>query len=489
MTSYDLMKTFYKYILLFYGLCFLNNNSYAQGVNTLYFLENAPMRHLINPAFQPISNVYISLPIIGYTNINLGNNALTLQDLIFTGPDGNTITALHPDAEGVLWNKLPQLIDINTNLNLNIVSFGARVAKDKGYFHINLSEHIDAGLGIPKSTFGPLLGQSLNDLSLSSLNLSASIYSEIALGYSHQINSKWTIGGKLKLLLGHALIDGSFNELYLKSNTESTRLYGEGNFLVGGIMNTTILSSLIQETDLPDNFTIDRLIEDLKILNIGSSIDLGVTYKPIKYLQVSASVTDLGFIHWKKGEKVKLEIDTTFSGLGDLKYENYVDQDGNFQSDAFFNDASDQLVGYLDALHVHDPVKESFSKLLTAKINLGIDANIWENRIGIGVYSRTYIHNTHVSEEITIGAAFRPIRCFNIAASYSFFNGRGSNLGAAISVAPYDGIMLTAIADYIPLSFAQHIVNDQSILIPYNTGNINIAIGMAIVIGTSKKNK
>ena len=217
------MKNFYKYILLITGFCCVNTNSYSQGVNTLYFLENAPMRHIINPAFQPVSNLYISLPIIGYTNINIGNNALTLQDLVFTDANGNTITALHPDAEGELWNKLPQLININTNLNLNLLSFGARVAKDKGYFHINVSEHIDANLGIPKYTFGPLLGQSLNDLNLNSLNLSASIYTEIALGYSHQINTNWAVGGKLKLLLGHSLMDGKFDELNIKSNTYSTR--------------------------------------------------------------------------------------------------------------------------------------------------------------------------------------------------------------------------------------------------------------------------
>lgn len=479
------MKNFSKYILLLIGLCSLNISSYSQGVNTLYFLENAPMRHTINPAFQPVSNLYISLPIIGYTNINIGNNALTLKDLIFTDSNGNTITALHPDAEGELWNKLPQLIEINTNLNLNLLSFGARVAKDKGYFHINVSEHIDAGLGIPKSTFGPLLGQSLNDLNLNSLNFSAFVYSEIAIGYSHQINAKWAVGGKLKLLLGHALLDGKFNELNLSSSTESTRLYGEGNFRVGGILNTNILNSLVQGTEL--SYTKEQLIRDLKTLNLGGAIDLGVTYKPIKYLQVSASVTDLGFIHWKKGEQVKIEMDTTFNGLGDLKYDDYIDQNSDFQSDVFLDDASNQLLGYLDALHIQDPIEEPFSRLLTAKINFGIDANIWKNRIGLGVYSRTHIHETHVSEEITFGAAFRPFRCLHLAASYSLFNGRGSNIGAAISVAPYDGVMLTAIADYIPLSFAQHIVNDQSILIPYNTGNINIAIGMAIVIGTSKK--
>ena len=32
----------------------------AQQVTTLYFLENAPMRHIVNPAFQPVSNGYIN---------------------------------------------------------------------------------------------------------------------------------------------------------------------------------------------------------------------------------------------------------------------------------------------------------------------------------------------------------------------------------------------------------------------------------------------
>ena len=29
----------------------------AQQVTTMYFLENAPMRHVINPALQPVSKV------------------------------------------------------------------------------------------------------------------------------------------------------------------------------------------------------------------------------------------------------------------------------------------------------------------------------------------------------------------------------------------------------------------------------------------------
>ena len=63
----------------------------AQQVNTLYFLENAPMRHIINPAFQPVSKVYITLPAIGYTSLWAGNNAFTMQDFIFNDASGQTV--------------------------------------------------------------------------------------------------------------------------------------------------------------------------------------------------------------------------------------------------------------------------------------------------------------------------------------------------------------------------------------------------------------
>ena len=37
----------------------------AQQVNTLYFLENAPMRHTINPSFQPVSQGYSNFSPLG----------------------------------------------------------------------------------------------------------------------------------------------------------------------------------------------------------------------------------------------------------------------------------------------------------------------------------------------------------------------------------------------------------------------------------------
>ena len=52
------MKSMKKHILVALLATFALSAN-AQQVTTLYFLENAPMRHTINPAFQPVSNGYL----------------------------------------------------------------------------------------------------------------------------------------------------------------------------------------------------------------------------------------------------------------------------------------------------------------------------------------------------------------------------------------------------------------------------------------------
>ena len=54
-----------------------------QQVNTLYFLENAPMRHTINPAFQPVSDGFVNISPLGWYSLSFGNNSLTVSDLFF----------------------------------------------------------------------------------------------------------------------------------------------------------------------------------------------------------------------------------------------------------------------------------------------------------------------------------------------------------------------------------------------------------------------
>ena len=94
------MKTNRKFFLAALLIAACSMSVRAQQVNTLYFLENAPMRHTINPAFQPVSKGYVNFSPLGWSVFSVGNNSLTLNDLIYVDPTtGKTITALHPSQD------------------------------------------------------------------------------------------------------------------------------------------------------------------------------------------------------------------------------------------------------------------------------------------------------------------------------------------------------------------------------------------------------
>lgn len=469
----------------------------AQQVNTLYFLENAPMRHTINPAFQPVSKFYLTLPVIGYTSLWAGTNSWTLSDFVFKGPDGNTITPLHPDAPENWLEQRPQTFAFDADVYLNLFGFGFRI-KENSYFHLNISERIMAGANLSSSIF------QINDLSSGStlpmsLGINALAYTDFALGFSHNINRKWTIGGKIKLLVGQANLDLNVNDMQLSTSLDSLHVQGAGSIRAAAPLNWSSLPTNPKDlanydySQLLSNITgtssvMETVNELIKPSGMGVAFDLGLTYKPIKQLQITASVTDLGFIRWHRFASGTVNVDTTFHGI-DFNYGDYGSVD-HFDSDSLMSDVNNHLNGYMNGIHLSDIKKESpYLQMLTANLNVGIDANFWDNRVGVGVYSRTRFYNSYITEEVTFGAALRPVNWFNLAASYSFINGHWSNIGAALSIAPYDGLMLTLATDYIPTSYAKASMDGANIGLPYKTSGINVMFGIAIVAGTNKKDK
>ena len=468
----------------------------AQHVNTLYFLENAPMRHTINPAFQPVSNFYLTLPAIGYTSMWVGTNGWTMSDFIFKGPDGNTITPLHPDAPENWLNKRPKTFAFDAEFNTNILGFGFRI-KENSYLHLNISERIIANTHVSSSIFG------LNDVSSGtvgplSLGIDALAYTEFALGFSHKIKRQWTVGGKIKVLVGQINAQLNVDNLKLSTSLDSLHVTANGTLRAAAPLKWSSLptnSSELVDYDLNELFsnlngvpTSQMISEILKPAGMGVAFDLGFTYKPIEQLQISASVTDLGFMRWHRYASAGISVDTTFTGL-DLNYGDYGSVN-HFDSDSLMSDIQNNLTGYTDAIEISDIEKDfPYLDMLTANLNVGIDANFWKNRVGVGVYSRTRFYNSHITEEVTLGAAFRPVNWFNLAASYSFINGKWSNIGAALSIAPYDGLMLTLATDYIPTSYAKAALEETNVSLPYKTAGVNVMFGIAIVAGTNKKIK
>ena len=462
----------------------------AQQVNTLYFLENAPMRHTINPAFQPTSNFYLTFPVIGYTSFWAGTNTWTMSDFIFKGKNGNTITPFHPDAPADWLERKPEIFSLDADFYTNILSFGFRI-KENGYFHFNISEHLYMDAGISSAIFG------INHLNTTqpttlSFGTNMSAYTDIALGYSHKINDHWTLGGKLKVLVGQANLQAQIDKLTFMSTTDSIHVSGNGHIYAAAPLRWQNMPTNVNEFEdldlqsllFDENATIkDQIMEIIRPAGLGAAFDLGATYKPIKNLQITASVTDLGFIRWSRHAKAELSMNHTFKGV-DLQFT-------DLAGDTLEGAISNVLAGFTDGFEISDINNALLpgTKMLTANLNVGIDANFWKNRIGIGVYSRTRFYNNRITEEVTVGAALRPANWFQLAASYSLINGRSSNMGAALLFAPYDGLMLTLATDYVPLTYAKTASSIGDLPLPYKTPGVNLSFGIAIVAGTNHHNK
>ena len=471
----------------------------AQEVTTLFFLENAPMRHIVNPAFQPVSNGYVNFTPLGYMSIWAGNNSLTMRDLIYTY-NGKTITALHPEGGNKedLYKTFRKATLMDVNMTLDLVSFGFRI-KDFGYFHFNVMEHLDMGVAMPKSLFGFLLNGGMKDLNggvnsfdFTQFGMQAMAYTEIGGGYSHKINDQWTVGGKLKFLLGQAYIGVKNSSLTLDASTQEWRIRGNGSIALGGPIDFSKLPANLSWGSL-QNFDFNQLTEGkswqdfIKPAGYGLAFDLGATYKPHKQVQISLAINDLGFIYWTKGNRYKTAIDTTFTGVGEFNYGDYI-VDDKFSVDSLWSDVRSNLEEFAKGIHT-EKGDGGYARMVNMKLNVGVDANFLNNLLGVGIISKTRLYNGRLYEELTIGGAVRPCNWFNFALSYSLVNnGKFSNIGAGLSFMPYDGVNMTLAMDYIPTCYAPYKDNNgKEWGLPYKDKGVSLVLGFSIVWGTNHK--
>ena len=511
------MKQFFRSLVI--ALALLMGGMYisAQEVNTLYFLENAPQRSMFNPALMPVSTGYLYFTPLGYTSMSLGNQGsgfapgLTMSDLFYT-KNGKTITAFNQGETDKFLKKLGNYDRFGLDMTTTLLAFGAATKKG-GYFHAGIFLHGEASLGLSKRMATSLItpeGLTIDmtkGFDMGGLALNAEFYTEIMGGYTRPINDKWTVGGKLKLLLGIANIRAQISQLSIAPTKEGDASQplkvdaaGDITASVPPVLDTKLLLPGPNE-GLLDNF--DKRLNNMmgalkqpsdyvKMLvpaGYGAAIDLGFTYKPIKYVQIAAAINDLGFMYWTNGLTTGVEGHTQFEGFGqfELKAEN-----GKLNTDELgqkFNDNMQQLV---NSLTPTNPQTKNFVRLSPrTRLNISVDGLFWENRVGLGLLSQTKFINDRVYEELTIGGFFRPVNWFNLAASYSILNGHGGNIGAALGFAPYDGIMLTLATDYVPLYYADASPITKSgkpqYYLPYKTPGLNVAFGFSIVWGTNKK--
>ena len=158
------------------------------------------------------------------------------------------------------------------------------------------------------------------------------------------------------------------------------------------------------------------------------------------------------------------------------------------------NALADTIVTAFKSSTISKLTSISYLTTTTAKVNLGFEYSLLNDKLSLGILSYSQIFNNIVNEEITGSVNSRPLKWLNASVSYSLFNGRMSNIGAGLGLKT--GVFHWFLAaDYVPIEIKTvpfYLGNNHpnvSIPIPYNSTTFNLSLGMNIVFDKSMNEK
>lgn len=434
-------------------VCTLSAN--AQFLRTSYFMEGTHYRQQLNPALTPTKG-YFNLSVIGAVNATVGSTSLGYQDIIDIIDDGDDFYT-KPD----FMNRLKDNNKLNVNFSTEILSAGWY--KGKNFWSFNIGLRTDIGANLTKNMFTFLnemetveenWRNSNYDISGQQLNINA--YTEIGLGLSRQINSRLTVGARVKALLGIGNMELKLNRVAMSANLPSDQQINQwssesywnsmtpsqaaqaaqelkdkfnnyhANLTVGAELKSSFKGLELQEEEGKDYVTdFDFDSGKLGIAGYGFGIDLGASYKILDNLTVSASVLDLGFISWSKSSTKIASANPDPIDIKGSTYANMVDPNNPNTVMNAVNQLQNDAQGYMDRvtngdvldydmlqLEVSD-AKESRKSRLASTLVLGAEYGFFNNKLAVGVLSTTRFVQPDALTELTFSANYRPKSWFN----------------------------------------------------------------------------
>ncbi|MBP9721134.1 MAG: hypothetical protein KBD02_07770 [Bacteroides sp.] len=445
-------------ILMFLPLCL---SGYSQFLRTSYFMEGVTYRLQLNPALTPTRG-YFNFPVAGAINAAASSNSLGYNDIVdvIDNSDDN----FYSDEK--FRSRLSDQNRINVTAHTDILSFGWY--KGKNFWSVNVGARVDLGAEVPKSMFDFLRDMDQQDAVdyqnmdylIKHENLEINSYTELGLGYARPINERLTVGGKFKILLGAGNLKLRVNEIQVRSSINGdpdvpyTWLNSTASIRVDANLESSFKGMKLRENEEGNIDEFD--FNGFGIAGYGAAIDMGVSYRLLPKLTLSASVLDLGFISWSKGSTnyARSETNRTYN------YSNYNEFEDIVQS-------GDVLNYDLLGLKIDDSQSKSRTTSLHSTLVFGAEYSLLNNWLVLGALSTTRMVEPKTQSELTLSANIRPRNWFNLAASYSIIQSAGKSFGLAMKLGP-----LFVGTDYMFLGS--------------NTKSVNAFLGISFPLGKKK---
>lgn len=440
----------------------------AQELRTSYFMETSNYRHQMNPALldSPYFGMFFSNINVGMTG-NIGAKQFIFDTNGLPGYTGNYryTTFMDPNVDAKTFlNKLHDKNRFDLYLNYNLFSVGFKAWGGVNLLELNLRSNTN--LTLPKGLFefAKTAGEK-EHYEFGGLGMRTQNYMELALGHSRDINKQWRVGGKLKFLIGAAYADFTADNVTLDMTEDAWRIQSNAQ-----VKASLLKSDVIHEA--PSKNSADGRPRVKKLDNFGFSLpgfgmalDLGVTYKPIENLTLSAAITDLGFISWKNTHHASSQGDYTFDGFNNI----YIGSDKDQTED--IDDQFDQIGDDLEEMFsVYDDGTKTATQALAATLNVGAEYKLPAyDKLKFGFLYTSRIHGKYSWHQGMLNVGVRPVKWFECNVN-----------GAVTSTGVTAGGMLSLKAPH----FNFYIAADRFFSkmgkqgVPLNSSNGNITFGM-----------
>ena len=440
----------------------------AQELRTSYFMETSNYRHQMNPAL--LDSPYVGLL---FSNINIGMTGnIGAKQFIFDtnglpGYTGNYryTTFMDPNVDAKTFlNKLHDKNRFDLYLNYNLFSVGFKAWGGVNLLELNLRSNTN--LTLPKGLFefAKTAGEK-EHYEFGGLGMRTQNYMELALGHSRDINKQWRVGGKLKFLIGAAYADFTADNVTLDMTEDAWRIQSNAQ------VKASLLKSDVIHEDPSKNSADGRpRVKELdnfgfSLPGFGMALDLGVTYKPIENLTLSAAITDLGFISWRNTHHASSQGDYTFDGFNNI----YIGGDKEHTED--IEDQFDQIGDDLEEMFsVYDDGTKTATQALAATLNVGAEYKLPAyDKLKFGFLYTSRIHGKYSWHQGMLNVGVRPVKWFECNVN-----------GAVTSTGVTAGGMLSLKAPH----FNFYIAADRFFSkmgkqgVPLNSSNGNITFGM-----------
>ncbi len=395
-------------------------NMHAQELRTTYFMQTSDLRHEMNPAL--LDHKYVSMPLLGNLNISTTGN-LGAKKFIFDmqptwegyGVDGHTLTTfMHPNVDASEF--LGKLKDNNRlGVNLKWQIFGFAFKGFGGFNSVEMNLRSNTNVSIPKTMFEFMKTTgNKSDYDITDLGARTENFVELGLGHSQKVNDQWTVGGKLKFLFGAAYADMNADRIHLHLDDDYWRVSGKISAETA-LLGADVKLSEEVDPENPDRNRVDGLDDNFSGLGgFGAAIDLGVTWKPMENLTVSASLTDLGAIGWKNTQCMSSSGEWTFEGFEDDFYAGG-DKENSSTIDDQLSDIGDDLS---DMFSVYNDGSKRKSHALSPTLHLGVEYALPSyDKLRFGFLYTSRMAGQYAWHQGMLSVNVRPVKCVEVSLS------------------------------------------------------------------------